>query len=130
MAKIDALGGSVSAIEQGYIQDQIGQSAYEYQRQIESGEKIIVGVNKFQTKETGKIKPFKIDDSIGKVQSDKLVELRAKRDNVKAKDCLNAIKAAAENNTNLMPVVIAAVENYCTLGEIADELRKVFGEFK
>jgi methylmalonyl-CoA mutase N-terminal domain/subunit len=130
MAKIDALGGSVAAIEQGYIQDQIGQSAYEYQRQIESGEKIIVGVNKFQTKETGKIKPFKIDDSIGKVQSDKLVELRAKRDNVKAKDCLNAIKAAAENNTNLMPVVIAAVENYCTLGEIADELRKVFGEFK
>jgi methylmalonyl-CoA mutase N-terminal domain/subunit len=130
MEKIDAMGGSVAAIEQGYIQDQIGQSAYEYQRQIESGEKIIVGVNKFQSKETGKIKPFKIDDSIGKLQADKLIVLRAKRDAVKVEGCLLAIKQAAENNTNLMPVVIAAVENYCTLGEISDELRNVFGEFK
>ena len=130
MDKIDALGGSVAAIEQGYIQDQIGQSAYEYQRQIESGEKIIVGVNKFQSKETGKIKPFKIDDSIGKMQADKLIELKAKRDAAKVSACLSAIKIAAENNTNLMPVVIAAVENSCTLGEISDELRNIFGEFK
>ena len=130
MEKIDALGGSVAAIEQGYIQDQIGQSAYEYQRQIESGEKIIVGVNKFQSKETGKIKPFKIDDSIGKMQADKLIELKAKRDAAKVSACLSAIKIAAENNTNLMPVVIAAVENSCTLGEISDELRNIFGEFK
>ena len=130
MEKIDALGGSVAAIEQGYIQDQIGQSAYEYQRQIESGEKIIVGVNKFQSKETGKIKPFKIDDSIGKMQADKLTELKAKRDAAKVSACLSAIKIAAENNTNLMPVVIAAVENSCTLGEISDELRNIFGEFK
>ena len=130
MEKIDALGGSVAAIEQGYIQDQIGQSAYEYQRQIESGEKIIVGVNKFQSKETGKIKPFKIDDSIGKMQADKLIELKAKRDAAKVAACLNAIKIAAENNTNLMPVVISAVENSCTLGEISDELRNIFGEFK
>ena len=130
MEKIDALGGSVAAIEQGYIQDQIGQSAYEYQRQIESGEKIIVGVNKFQSKETGKIKPFKIDDSIGKMQADKLIELKAKRDAAKVAACLSAIKIAAENNTNLMPVVIAAVENSCTLGEISDELRNIFGEFK
>ena len=130
MEKIDALGGSVAAIEQGYIQDQIGQSAYEYQRQIESGEKIIVGVNKFQSKETGKIKPFKIDDSIGKMQADKLIELKAKRDAAKVATCLSAIKIAAENNTNLMPVVIAAVENSCTLGEISDELRNIFGEFK
>ena len=86
--------------------------------------------NKFQSKETGKIKPFKIDDSIGKLQADKLILLRAKRDAVKVEGCLLAIKQAAENNTNLMPVVIAAVENYCTLGEISDELRNVFGEFK
>ena len=130
MKKIDTLGGSVAAIEQGYIQDQIGQSAYEYQRQIESGEKIIVGVNQFQSKETGKIKPFKIDDSIGKMQADKLIELKAKRDAAKVSACLSAIKIAAENNTNLMPVVIAAVENSCTLGEISDELRNIFGEFK
>jgi len=130
MEKIDALGGSVAAIEQGYIQDQIGQSAYEYQREIESGEKIIVGVNKFQTKEITKIKPFKIDDSIGKVQADKLVLLRAKRDGTSVTNCLNAIKEAAVNNSNLMPAVITAVENYCTLGEISDELRNVFGEFK
>ncbi len=128
--KIDAMGGSVTAIEQGFMQDEIARSAYEYQRQIETGDKIIVGVNKFQTDEKNTTPGFKIDDSIREVQCNKLKILKEKRDNQKVKHCLLQINQAAINNTNLMPVVIEAVENYCTLGEIADELRKIFGEHK
>lgn len=128
--QIDAMGGSVAAIEQGYMQEQIAKSAYEYQRQIETGEKIIVGVNKFETDEKFKVNPFKIDDSIRQQQMDKITALKLKRNTATVTQCLNAVKAAAESNTNLMPIVINAVENYCTLGEISDELRKVFGEFK
>jgi methylmalonyl-CoA mutase N-terminal domain/subunit len=128
--KIDAMGGSVNAIEQGFMQDEIARSAYEYQRQIETGNKIIVGVNKFQSNEQNTTPGFKIDDSIREVQCNKLTLLKAKRNNQKVKDCLLQMNKAAASNTNLMPVVINAVENYCTLGEIADELRKVFGEYK
>lgn len=128
--KIDIMGGSVPAIEQGYMQDEIARSAYEYQSKIESGEKIIVGMNKFQIDNESKVPPFKIDDSIRTVQSGKLKILREKRDNKKVAACLEQISVAAKDNTNLMPFVLEAVENYCTLGEIADELRKVFGEFK
>jgi methylmalonyl-CoA mutase N-terminal domain/subunit len=128
--KIDAMGGSVSAIEEGFMQNEIAKSAYEYQRNIESGEKIIVGVNKFQTDEKNTTPVFRIDESIQKIQTDKLKALRSKRDNVKAADCLKVLHDTAEGNSNLMPAVVDAVENYCTLGEIADELRKVFGEYK
>lgn len=130
IAKIDAMGGSVTAIEQGFIQDEIARSAYDYQRQIENKEKIIVGVNKFQVEEKNDTPLLKIDDSIRKVQSDKLAALRAKRDAAKAQSCIDAISKAAKDGSNLMPVVIEAVENYCTLGEIADTLRKEFGEYK
>jgi methylmalonyl-CoA mutase, N-terminal domain len=130
IAKIDVMGGSVSAIEQGFIQDEIARSAYEYQRNIESGEKIIVGVNKFIVKETGGNPVFRIDDSIRTVQSERLKQLKDKRDAGKAKESLQHISVAAKEGTNLMPHVIAAVENFCTLGEIADELRSVFGEYR
>ena len=130
IAKIDAMGGSVAAIEQGYMQDEIARSAYEYQNQIEAGQKIIVGVNKFQVTGESKIPPFKIDDSIRQVQADKLKALKVKRDNAKVAMCLQQINQTATGSSNLLPVVVDAVENYCTLGEIADELRKVFGEFK
>lgn len=128
--KIDAMGGSVAAIEQGYMQEEIARSAYEYQSKIESGEKIIVGMNKFQVDKESKVPPFKIDDSIRSVQSEKLKALKAKRNNVKVASCLQQINNAAVSNKNLMPFVLEAVENYCTLGEISDELRVVFGEFK
>lgn len=128
--KIDAMGGSVAAIEEGFMQNEIAKSAYEYQRNIERGEKIIVGVNKFQVTEKNTTPVFKIDESIQKIQTDKLKALRAKRDNDKATACLKAINEKAINGQNLMPAVVEAVENYCTLGEIADELRKVFGEYK
>ncbi len=130
IAKIDAMGGSVAAIEEGFMQNEIAKSAYEYQRNIESGEKIIVGVNKFQVDEKNTTPVFKIDESIQKIQSDKLKALKAKRDNAKVAESLKTIHEKAINGDNLMPAVVQAVESYCTLGEIADELRKVFGEYK
>lgn len=128
--KIDAMGGSVEAIEQGFMQDEIGRSAYEYQRQIENEEKIIVGVNKFQSDELNTTPVLRIDDSIRKVQSDKIISLKSRRDNEKVIQCLQKISDAAKGTDNLMPLVVEAVENYCTLGEISDELRKVYGEYK
>jgi methylmalonyl-CoA mutase N-terminal domain/subunit len=128
--KIDAMGGSVQAIEQGFIQDEIARSAYEYQRQIETGEKIIVGVNKFQTTSEQPVPGFKIDDSIRQVQSEKLQALRNNRNNAKCDSLLQSLNDAASSDENLMPAVIEAVEHKCTLGEIADTLREVFGEYK
>jgi methylmalonyl-CoA mutase, N-terminal domain len=130
IAKIDAMGGSVSAIEQGYIQDEIARSAYEYQKGIEKNEKIIVGLNKFKVSESQSIPLLKIDDSIRQVQIEKLTQLRKNRDNAKVDQCLQNLNDRAASGENLMPAVIEAVENKITLGEIADELRSVFGEYK
>ncbi len=128
--KIEALGGSVAAIEQGYMQNEIAKSAYLYQKNIESGEKVIVGVNKYVETETKKQPGFKIDDSIQKIQSDKINALKLERNEKVALDCLGKIESVAKTNENLMPHIIEAVENYCTIGEISDVLRKVFGEYK
>lgn len=128
--KIDAMGGAVKAIEQHFMQDEIARSAYAYNKAIEDHEKIIVGVNKFTSKEGEKVPGFKIDDSIRIVQSEKLAKLRAKRDNTKAAQCLDKIRTQATTTENLMPAVIEAVEHLCTLGEIADTLRGVWGEYK
>lgn len=128
--KIDAMGGSVTAIEEGFIQDEIARSAYEYQRQIENGEKIIVGVNKFQSNEEENIPVFKIDDSIRTIQTEKLKRLKGNRDNAKVDQCLQVLNDKAIGGENIMPAVIEAVENKITLGEIADELRGIFGEYK
>lgn len=128
--KIDVMGGAVKAIEQGFIQEEIARSSYQYSKDIESGDKIIVGVNKFISKEMEETPVFRIDDSIRIVQSEKLKSLRARRDNAKAAACLASIKQKAQGTENLMPAVIEAVENLCTLGEIADTLRSVWGEYK
>ncbi len=128
--KIDAMGGSVHAIEQGFMQEEIARSAYEYQRNIETGEKIIVGVNRFQANETNNATGFRIDDSIRNIQTEKINKLKAGRSALIAEQCLADISAAATDGRNLMPFVIHAVESYCTLGEISDVLRKVFGEYK
>jgi len=130
IGKIDAMGGSVSAIEQGFIQDEIARSAYEYQRQIETGEKIIVGVNKFTVQQEDSIPVFKIDDSIRQVQSDKLQILRNSRNHAKCDQVLQELNDKAVSGENIMPTVVEAVEAKCTLGEIADTLREVFGEYK
>lgn len=130
IGRIDTMGGSVNAIEEGFIQNEIARSAYEYQRNIETNEKIIVGVNKFLVNETDSTPVFKIDDSIRVLQSEKLQQLRNNRNNAKVDQLLQVINDKAVSGENLMPAVIEAVENKITLGEIADELRGVFGEYK
>ena len=128
--KIDALGGSVAAIEQGFIQNEIAHSAYEYQRAIENQNKIIVGVNKFQVDNEEKIPVLKIDDSIRQIQTERLATLRQQRDPAKTDQLLQALIDRATTGENLMPAVIEAVEHKCTLGEIAGTLREVYGEYK
>lgn len=128
--KIDAMGGSVPAIEQGFIQDEIARSAYEYQRQIERGEKVIVGVNKFQNEDNSQVPVFKVTDSVQQVQVARLKALKEKRDGQKVPAALKKLNDYARDGRNLMPAVLEAVEQYCTLGEIADVLRNVFGEYR
>jgi len=128
--KIDVMGGSVEAIEQGFIQEQIGNSAYKYQKEIENGEKIIVGVNKFETDEKTDIPIMKIDAAIEKEQVAKLKELKQRRNNDKVEMLLTELKVKAQTTENLMPHVVECVENLCSLGEIAHALRDVWGEYK
>jgi methylmalonyl-CoA mutase N-terminal domain/subunit len=128
--KIETMGGSVSAIEQGFMQEEIARSAYEYQKKIEQEEKIIVGLNKFRVADEEKIPVFRIDDSIRDRQTEKINALKEKRNALSVTNALSEIRRRAVGNENLMPAVIEAVEQYCTLGEIAGELRQVFGEYK
>jgi methylmalonyl-CoA mutase N-terminal domain/subunit len=127
--RIDMMGGSVKAIEEDYIQQEIARSAYEYQNQIESGERVIVGVNRFTQIEEPASNVFRVDDSIRTMQIAKLDTLKAERDNKAVKESLEELALAAKTDQNLMPHILSAVENYATLGEIADELRTVFGEY-
>ncbi len=130
VAAIDAMGGSVQAIENGFIQEEIARSAYEYQKQVETGERIIVGVNKFKTDEDNTTPVFRIDESIRTIQTQKLGALKERRNSVHVHRCLQQISDAAVQGANLMPPVIEAVEHFCTLGEISDVLRHQFGEYK
>ncbi len=127
---IDAMGGSVEAIEQGYMQNEIAKSAYTYQKQIEDGEKTIIGVNKFVQAEANNTALLKIDDSIRKLQVEKINQLKNDRDGIMVAQNLDALSTAAKSDVNLMPHILNAVESYATLGEIADVLRNVFGEYK
>lgn len=130
IAAIDTMGGSVQAIEQGFMQDEISRSAYEYQRKVENGEQVIVGVNKFQSVDSAALPGFKIDDSIRQVQTEKLDSLRRRRDPAKCDSILQGLNDRAAGDENIMPAVIEAVENNCTLGEIADTLREIYGEHR
>lgn len=128
--KIDAMGGSVAAIEEGFMQDEIARSAYTYQKHIEDGSKIIVGVNKFETTDHYHTQLLKIDESIQKTQIEKINSLRQRRNNEAVEICLKRISEAASGTENIMPFVVDAVEQYCTLGEISDTLRGIYGEYK
>ncbi|RZL13109.1 MAG: methylmalonyl-CoA mutase [Pedobacter sp.] len=127
--KIDAMGGSVNAIEQGYIQQEIADASYSYQVDVESGERVIVGVNKFAQQEEGITEVMNIDESIGQLQTEKLRALKAERNNAEVEVALRKLRAAAEGSDNLMPFILTAVEAYATLGEICDTMRDVFGEY-
>ncbi|HET8907438.1 MAG TPA: methylmalonyl-CoA mutase family protein [Ktedonobacterales bacterium] len=126
--KIDALGGSVRAIEQGYIQREIEEAAYRYQCELDEQKRIVVGVNRFHYTEETPTPTLKIDPAVGQRQAAKLVALRDRRDNGAVTVALSALEAAARGSENLMPRILAAVEAYATLGEISDTMRHVFGE--
>jgi methylmalonyl-CoA mutase N-terminal domain/subunit len=128
--RLDSMGGSVAAIENGFMQNEIARSAYQHQRSVEQGEKIIVGVNKFAVDKEEPVPPFRINDNIRQQQAEKLNALKARRDAQQAAAYLESIRQKAASGENLMPAVIEAVEAYCTLGEISDVLRGVFGEFR
>jgi methylmalonyl-CoA mutase N-terminal domain/subunit len=129
--KIDEHGGAVNAIEQGYIQKEIQDSAYKWQMDVEHGNKTIVGVNKFQIEEKPVEGLLKVDASVGELQKKKLADLRAKRDNAAVQKALAALKEACKDEqANLMPVILDAVRTYATLGEICGVMREVFGEYQ
>lgn len=130
IAKIDQLGGAVAAIEKGYIQQEIQESAYKYQKEIERGERVIVGVNRFQTKEPALKGLLKVDPRVREVQIKRLAELRRERDSQKVKRTLDELRQVAKGDGNLMYPILNCVRAYCTLGEICDVLREVFGEYE
>jgi len=129
--KIDELGGMLASIEKGYVQQQIQDAAYNYQKAVEAGDRIVVGVNKFQVEEdTSSRTLLRVDPSVGAQQVAKLRKLKEGRDNVKVKDCLEDIRKAAQSDENLMPRIVEAVRHYTTEGEICGVLREVFGEYR
>ena len=129
--KIDEIGGAVAAIEKGYIQKEIQDSAYKWQMDVETGAKVIVGVNKFQVEEKPVEGLLRVDASVGERQKAKLADMKAKRDNAAVQAALVDLeKACQDENENLMPHILAAVKTYATLGEICGVMRKVFGEYE
>ncbi len=127
---IDALGGALAAIEQGYIQNEIQDAAYDYLRQVEGGEQIIVGVNRFTAEEDHEPDILRVDPAIEQAQRAKLAALRASRDNQRVGELRAHLESAARGSDNLMPLLIECVENEVTLGEICHTLRGVFGEYR
>ena len=129
IAKIQAMGGMLRAIEAGYVQQEIQKSAYDYQRAVESGEQVVVGVNRFQAEEERPIPTLRIDPEIERSQVARLNALRARRDTAKSRAALDEVERRARGSENLMPGILAAVESYATVGEISDALRHAFGEY-
>ncbi len=128
--RIEALGGTLRAIETGYVQQEIQAAAYEYQKQVESGEQIVVGVNRFRAENEVSIPLLRIDPQLEASQVERLRRVRAQRDPAAASAALSRLESAARGNENLIPHILAAVESYCTVGEISDALRRVFGEYR
>lgn len=128
--KIDEIGGSPKAIDMGYIQQEIMDSAYEYQKKVENKEIIVVGLNKYQIEEEAPKGLLKVDPSVGEMQKNKLKALRDRRDNAKVTETLTALRGACEGTDNVMPFILEAVRAYATLGEVCGVMREVFGEYQ
>ncbi len=128
--KIEAMGGAIKAIESGYIQGEIAESAYQYQKEIENKKRIIVGLNQFQIEEHPLRDTLRIDPEVEQYQKEKLAKVKRERDNARVKEALAALKKAAQGKDNVVPPILEAVRAYATLGEISDTLREVFGEYR
>ena len=130
LEKIEDLGGTVRAIERCYIQSEIQNAAYEYQRSVDNGKSIVVGVNRFTIVEEKSVPILRVDEALERKQVERLRALRSRRDQEVWRNALARVEDAARDGSNLMPPIIQAVESYCTVGEIASRLRSVFGEYK
>ena len=129
LARIDAMGGMLKAIERGFVQQEIQNAAYDYQRAVESGEQIVVGVNEFRREDEPTVPLQRIDESLERKQVERLQALRARRDATKWQASLKSLEERARSGGNLMPAILEAVESWATVGEIAGTLRGVFGEY-
>jgi len=130
IATIEEMGGALEAIKNGFIQREIRRSAYNYQRAVDSGEQVIVGVNRFTTEEQLPPGLLEIDERVAKKQIERLKSLKRTRDKRKVSRVLDEVRQVAKSDENMMPVLIEAVRAYATVGEISDALRDVFGEYK
>ena len=128
--KIDQMGGAVAAIEKGYIQREIQNSAYKYQREIEKEERVVIGLNRFQTEEEKPTNLLRVDPAVRQAQLEKLEKLKTERDGERVKKTLSDLRQGTRGQENLMPFILGAVKAYATLGEICDVLREAFGEFR
>jgi methylmalonyl-CoA mutase, N-terminal domain len=128
--KIDALGGALAAIEQGYVQREIQEAAYRYQREIEQQDRIVVGQNQFTGPEDTRPKILRVDETVANTQKERLAALRQKRNALAIEQALNTLEQAAHGDDNLMPPILAAIEAYATTGEICHTLRRVWGEYQ
>jgi methylmalonyl-CoA mutase N-terminal domain/subunit len=130
LEKIDAMGGTLRAIELGYVQQEIQNAAYEFQQGVDREENVVVGVNRFHTEEKRAIPIQRIDEALEARQVERVRALRQRRDKRAWEAAIRGVEEAARNSANLMPHIIHAVESYCTVGEISDALRRVFGEYQ
>jgi len=128
--KIEAVGGAIKAIQAGFIQAEIAESAYRYQKEIETKKRIIVGLNQFQTEEEPFRNIHRVKPELEQYQKEKLANIKKGRDNTKVKEALSFLKITAQGTDNLLVPMLEAVRVYATLGEISDTLREVFGEYK
>ncbi|MCI5133320.1 MAG: methylmalonyl-CoA mutase, partial [Candidatus Electrothrix sp. EH2] len=129
--RVDEFGGVVACIENGFIAGQIEDAAYQYQQEVESGERLIVGVNKFQVEEDVEVPVLRVDPAVEDEQIRQLTRVKSERDQKEVQRCLAALETSARSaSANLMEPVLAAIRAYCSLGEICDVLRGVFGEYR
>jgi methylmalonyl-CoA mutase N-terminal domain/subunit len=126
--KIEALGGMINAIEQGFVQQEIQNAAYEAQQSIDRGDAVVVGVNRFSVEERTSVPIQRVDEALERQQVERVRALRARRNHSEWQQAIGRIKESAGTGSNLVPVVIEAVERNCTVGEISNTLREVFGE--
>jgi methylmalonyl-CoA mutase N-terminal domain/subunit len=130
LRKIDTLGGMLRAIESGYVQREIQRAAYEYQKAVESGDQVVVGVNRYRTDESAGLPLLRIDTEIERTQVERLRALQARRNPARVQAALREVEARARSDQNLMPAILDAVRALATVGEISDTLRRVFGEYQ
>jgi methylmalonyl-CoA mutase N-terminal domain/subunit len=130
LGKIADMGGTLKAIEQGYVQQEIQNAAYDVQQSIDRLEQVVVGVNRFQTEGDKSVPVLRIDETLERRQIERLRALRARRDQSAAESAIRGVEEAARSGANVMPAIIDAVENNCTVGEVSDAMRRVFGEYQ